>query len=133
MWQIICGINFNKENAVRIALKKDIACLIDKKYDFIYSTGLFDYFEEKIAIRLIQNLRKLLKPEGVLAISDVRDKYSNPSIHFMEWVGDWNLVYRDDDSFRRIFVESGFKENELDFKYEQQGILQYIIARNKEG
>ena len=128
-----CGINFNKENAVRIALKKDIACLIDKKYDFIYSTGLFDYFEEKIAIRLIQNLRKLLKPEGVLAISDVRDKYSNPSIHFMEWVGDWNLVYRDDDSFRRIFVESGFKENELDFKYEQQGILQYIIARNKEG
>lgn len=128
-----CGINFSKENAVRIALKKDIHCLIDKKYDFIYSTGLFDYFEEKIAIRLIQNLKKLLKPEGVLAISDVRDKYSNPSIHFMEWVGDWNLIYRDDDSFRRIFVEAGFKENELDFKYEQQGILQYIIATNKKG
>ena len=128
-----CGINFSKENAVRIALKKDISCLIDKKYDFIYSTGLFDYFEEKIAIRLIQNLRKLLKPDGVLAISDVRDKYSNPSIHFMEWVGDWNLVYRNDDSFRKIFVESGFKENELDFQYEQQGILQYVVARNKKG
>ena len=127
------GINFKKENAVRIALKKDIDCLISEKYDFIYSTGLFDYFEEKIAIRLIQNLRKLLKPEGILAISDVRDKYSNPSVYFMEWVGDWNLVYRDDDSFRKIFIESGFKENELDFQYEQQGILQYIIARNKKG
>ena len=128
-----CEINFLKENAVRIALKKDIGCLIGERYDFIYSTGLFDYFEEKIAIRLIQNLRKLLKPDGVLAISDVRDKYSNPSIHFMEWVGDWNLVYRDDDSFREIFIEAGFKENELDFQYEQQGILQYIIASNKEG
>ena len=51
----------------------------------------------------------------------------------MEWVGDWNLIYRDDDSFRKIFIESGFKENELDFQYEQQGILQYIIARNKKG
>ena len=87
-WQInASGINFIKRTRVRIAFKKDIDCLIDEKYDFIYSTGLFDYFEEKIAIRLIQNLRKLLKPDGVLAISDVRDKYSNPSIHFMEWVG----------------------------------------------
>src|SRR3989338_3914512 len=128
-----CEINFVKENAVRIALKKDICCLIGERYDFIYSTGLFDYFEEKIAIRLIQNLRKLLKPDGVLAISDERDKYSNPSMHFMEWVGDWNLIYRDDDNFRKIFIESGFKKNELVFQYEQQGILQYIIATNKRG
>lgn len=125
------NINFIKENAVRIALKKEIDSLIDKKYDFIYSTGLFDYFEEKIAVRLIQNLRKLLKPGGVLAISDVRDKYSNSSIHFMEWVGEWHLVYRDDNSFRKIFLDAGFKENELDFQYEQQGIMQYIIAHNK--
>lgn len=123
-------INFIKENVVRIALKKEIGSLINRKYDFIYSTGLFDYLEEKVAIRLIQNLKKLLKPGGVLAISDVRDKYSNPSIHFMEWVGEWYLVYREDNEFRKIFVDAGFKENELVSKYEQQGIMQYIIAHN---
>jgi len=125
------NVNFIQENAVRIALKKDIYKMIDKKYDFIFSTGLFDYCSERISIGIINNLKKLLNPKGILAISDVRDKYSNPSVHFMEWAGDWNLVYRDDDSFRKIFINAGFKEDEMDIQYEQQGIMQYIIACNK--
>jgi hypothetical protein len=80
---------------------------------------------------LIENLRKLLNPKGVLLISDVRDKYSNPSVHFMEWVGDWNLVYRDDESFREIFYKAGYDREDLEPRYEQQGILQYIIATEK--
>ncbi len=66
-----------------------------------------------------------------MVISDVRDKYSNPSVHFMEWVGEWELVYRDDDNFRDIFINAGFKKDEIEFQYEQQGILQYIRATNK--
>ncbi len=124
------NVSFTKENALRIAFRKDITNLIDKKYDFIYSTGLFDYFEEKVAIRAVENLRELLRPEGAMAIATVRDKYSNPSVHFMEWAGDWNLVYRDDDNFRKIFLEAGFKTNELEIHYEQQGIIQYIVAHN---
>ncbi len=124
------NVNFFKENALRIAFRKDISSLIDKKYDIIYSTGLFDYFEEKLATRIIENLRKLLNPEGILLISDVRDKYSNSSVHFMEWVGDWSLVYRDDESFRNIFIAAGFKKSDMNFHYEQQGILQYVIAVN---
>lgn len=125
------NVNFIRQNAVRIALKKDIHDMIKEKYDLIYSTGLFDYFIDKVAVAVVGNLRKLLKPNGILAISNVRDKYSNPSVHFMEWVGDWNLIYRDDDAFKRIFIEAGFKENELAFHYEQQGIMQYIIASYK--
>jgi len=127
----VTNVNFFKENAVRIAFRKDIHSLIDQKYDIIYSTGLFDYFDEKLATRLIENLRKLLNPDGALLISDVRDKYSNPSVHFMEWVGEWELVYRDDENFRKIFINAGFKENEIEPQYEQQGILQYITATNK--
>ncbi len=125
------NINFIKENAIRIALKKNPNSIISRKYDLIYATGLLDYFNEKVAIRLIRSFRNLLKPEGVLAISNVRDKYSNPSVHFMEWVGDWYLVYRDEDSFRKIFIEAGFKESELKIQYEQQGIMQYIITSGK--
>ncbi|MDD5729670.1 MAG: class I SAM-dependent methyltransferase [Candidatus Omnitrophica bacterium] len=122
------NINFIKENAIRIALKKDIHALIDKKYDLIYSTGLFDYFNEKIAVSTISNLKKLLNPDGIMAIATVRDKYSNPSVHFMEWAGDWNLIYRNDEDFKKIFIDSGFKESEIEIQYEQQGIIQYIIA-----
>ena len=125
------NINFIKENVVRIALKKDVSLLIDKKYDFIYATGLFDYFNGRVAIALVWNLKKLLKSNGILAISTMRDKYSNPSVHYMEWVADWNLVYRDEEEFKKIFLDAGFSEDELKIQYEQQGIMQYIIATRK--
>lgn len=121
-------VEFFQQNAVRLALKKDLDTSLQNKYDFIYSTGLFDYLDTRISIRLINNLRKLLKEGGVIAISDVRDKFSNPSLYFMEWVADWSLVYREDDSFRGLFVEAGFSEKDLRFEYEQQGVMQYVIA-----
>jgi SAM-dependent methyltransferase len=125
------NVNFFKENAVRVALKKDINSVIGKQYNLIYSTGLFDYLGEEVATRLVKNLRKLLTPDGVLLIANVRDKFSNPSVYFMEWAADWNLVYRSDEEFRKIFINAGFKENEIETQYEQQGILQYVIAFNR--
>ena len=101
---------------------------MESGYDFIFSTGLFDYLDYRVSVRLIKNLRALLNPGGVLAISDVRDKFSNPSIYFMEWVAEWNLVYRDDDNFRQIFCEAGFTTSELTCRHEQQGIMQYVLA-----
>jgi len=122
------NINFIKENALRIALKKNVLQLINKKYDLIYTTGLFDYLSERVGIALVANLKKLLNSNGMLAISTMRDRYSNPSVHYMEWVGDWNLVYRNEEEFKHIFIDAGFSENELQIRYEQQGIMQYIIA-----
>jgi len=124
-------VTFFKQNAVRLALRKDITKNMEGGYDFIFSTGLFDYLDEKISVRLIHNLRELLSARGVVAISDVRDRFSNPSIYFMEWVADWNLVYRDDDDFRKIFVEAGFSRDEYKIGFEQQGILQYIYATKR--
>ncbi len=125
------NINWTKENAMRIAFRKDVTRLIDKKYDLIYSTGLFDYFNERVSTAIIKNLSKLLNHNGILAISTMRDKYSNPSIYYMEWVTDWNLVYRNEEEFTGIFIEAGFPEDELEVQYEQQGIMQYMISSRK--
>jgi SAM-dependent methyltransferase len=77
----VSNVNFFKENALRLAATKDVNSKISKKYDFIYSTGLFDYFNYKISTRLIQNIRKLLKTGGIIAIANVRDKFDlTPSI-----------------------------------------------------
>ena len=122
-------VDFLKENVVRIALRRDIRDLIKENFDIIFSTGLFDYLNSRVATRLVSNLKKLLKPSGLMIISNYRDKYSNPSIHFMEWVGEWNLVYRTEEEFADIFLQSGFSKENLSFQYEQQGIMQYCFAR----
>lgn len=119
---------FKEMNVVRLALMSKVEEKMDTDFDLIYSTGLFDYLDFKISVRLISNLKLLVKEGGKIAISDVYNKYSNPSIYFMEWVGDWNLIYRDHEEFREIFLNSGYKKEELLYDYEQQGIMQYIIA-----
>lgn len=124
--------NFIKDNVVRLALKKEITTTIETRYELIYTTGLFDYLDRRISSRLVQNLRKILKKDGMLAVSDVRDKYQNPSVHFMEWVGDWNLIYRSDEEFKQIFLDGNFKPDELRFASEQQGIMQYITGLKTE-
>jgi len=123
-------VNLVKQNALKMSATKKIGSLIGQKYDFIYSAGLFDYLNHRISARLVTNLKQVLNPGGVLAISNVRDKYSNPSVHFMEWVGDWNLIYRSDEEFKNSFLEAGFRETELKTAYEQQGIMQYIVSCN---
>ncbi len=106
-------ISFIRENAVRLALKKDIEKDVLVRYNLVYSTGLFDYLDGRVAVRLVTNLRKLLLPEGLMAISNATDKYSNRSVFLMEWVMDWNLICRTNQEFRRIFLEGGFYGNTL--------------------
>jgi len=122
------NVGYVEENALRVGLAKDINSRIDKKYDFIYATGLFDYLNYKISVRLISNLKKLLNTNGALFISDVRDKFSNPSAQFMELIAEWYLIYRSDEEFKQIFIDGGFKEKYLKVYYEQQGIFQYIFT-----
>ncbi len=120
---------FSQGNVLRIAAARKINSMFPEKYDFIYSTGLFDYLSYKVAARLIGNLQGLLKKNGVLAVANVRDKYSNPSVYFMEWVGEWNLIYRNEEEFKQLFIGAGFSAKNIAVQYEQQGVLQYILAR----
>lgn len=121
-------LNFFEENVIKIALQKKIEPEMQSRYDVIYSTGLFDYLDHRLATRLVHNLKQLLRAGGKMFIANVREKYQNPSVHFLEWVGDWNLIYRTEEEFVQIFLDAGFNADEIQVASEQQGILQYVIA-----
>jgi SAM-dependent methyltransferase len=121
---------FLQKNAIKLALTKNIKNYISEQYDLIFSTGLFDYLDEKISTRLIHNLKELLAPQGLLIISNYRDKWSNASRHFMEWGGDWELVYRTEDDFLKVFLTAGFSKKQLSLEYEPLKVMQYCFARN---
>lgn len=120
-------VNFFRENAVRIAFKKEAP---REQYDLIFSLGLFDYLDERIAQRLVTALRGFLKKDGVLFVANFGEKYQNPSFYFLEWVGEWQLIYRSIETFKKIFLPAGFSDTDLKVESEQQGIIHYVIARN---
>ncbi len=122
------NVNLFRKNAIRLALKKDVTKDIPWNYDLIYSAGLFDYLNEKVAIRLIGNLKKLLKEDGVMVIYNVRDRYSNPSVAWMEWVAEWYLVYRTEAEFKKIFLDGGLSSDNLKIIPQHSKVMQYCFA-----
>lgn len=124
------NVNFFQKNVVRLALKKDIKLDIPNDYDLIYSTGLFDYLDERVAMRLVRNLKKVLKKDGIILISNVRDKYSNSSVGLMEWATEWYLIYRTEEEFKKIFIDAGFSSKNLKIVPQHSKVMQYCFASN---
>lgn len=125
------NVNFFQKDAIRIALRKDIKEEIPYNYDFIYSTGLFDYIDTRVAVRLVNNLKKLLKKDGIMVIANFGDKYNNSSAGLMEWVTEWYLIYRTEDEFRKIFIDASFLAEDLRITYQQNKVILYCFVSNK--
>jgi extracellular factor (EF) 3-hydroxypalmitic acid methyl ester biosynthesis protein len=65
-----------------------------ESYDIVYCAGLFDYLSQKVCKRLVELFTKLLRPHGIVITTNVAS--TNPRIGWMEYVVEWNLVYRND-------------------------------------
>ena len=66
--------------------------LAEDRFDLIYSTGLYDYLDERIATKLTARLFEMLNPGGRLVLANFL-----PDIWcagFMETFMGWNLIYR---------------------------------------
>ncbi len=124
------NVNFYQKNAIRLALNKDIKNAVPYQYDLIYSTGLFDYLDRRVAIRLVANLRRLLKKNGLLIIANASDKENNASAGWMEWVAEWYLIYRSEGEFKNIFLDAGFSAGNLDIDIQNKKVMRYCLARN---
>jgi extracellular factor (EF) 3-hydroxypalmitic acid methyl ester biosynthesis protein len=71
------------------------------KFDFIYALGLFDYLNLRVAEAVINRLYQLLEPGGELVIGNFN--VSNPSRYYMEYWGDWVLLYRTEEELKNLF------------------------------
>ncbi len=62
-------------------------------FDLVYSTGLYDYLNEKTAQKLTYHLFSMLRPGGKLVIANFLPSIDD--IGYMEACMDWFLIYRD--------------------------------------
>lgn len=76
-----------------------------ESFHLVYCAGLFDYLSQRVCRRLVEVFARLLRPGGVLVVTNVAAR--NPSRAWMEYVLEWNLVYRDDDGMAELVPPGG--------------------------
>jgi hypothetical protein len=64
-----------------------------------------------------------------MLISNMGEKYYNPSAVWMEWVGEWFLIYRTEEEFKKIFLAAGFSRKGLQMLPQRNKMMQYCLAR----
>lgn len=85
---------------------------VQPQYDFIYCAGLFDYLQDAVCRQLTELFYSFLAPEGLLVVTNVDS--SNPIRHWLGYVLEWHLIYRDAGQMLALRPsESGPEENRL--------------------
>lgn len=66
--------------------------LADETFDLIYSTGLYDYLDDRLASKLTERLYRMLNPDGRLIVANFLPGIEGAG--YMEAFMDWKLIYR---------------------------------------
>ncbi len=86
-------LHAQRENLFRLPrLKRTPSLLTDS--DFVVCTGMFDYLPDTDAVAMLQCFWSQLAKNGEMMVFNFAP--SNPSQAYMEWIGNWYLIYRDE-------------------------------------
>lgn len=77
-------------------------------FDLVYASGLYDYLNDKVAVKLTKRLLELVKPGGAFLFAN----YSHPIVvdGYLESFMNWTLLLRSEEDIRRIVGESADNE-----------------------
>lgn len=73
-------------------------------FDLVYASGLYDYLNDKTAVKLMQRLVEFLRPNGTILFANFSDEIA--SAGYMETFMDWPLILRSEADMWRIINAS---------------------------
>ncbi len=94
-----------------------------KKYDIIWSAGMFDYLNDKLFKYMLRNITNFIKKDGEIVIGNFHPK--NPSKRAMEF-GEWYLQYRNETQLNELVSGIGTKYSSIDIFSEETGINLFL-------
>lgn len=112
-------MNFHNQNVIRYTP--------EKKYDLIWSAGLFDYFKDKHFVFMIKKYYQFIKDGGEMIIGNFN--VNNPSRKIMEVLGDWFLFHRSKDELIRFALQAGIPEQNVEVISEPLGINLFLKVK----
>lgn len=99
----------------------------EKKFDLIWSAGLFDYFKGKHFVYLLKKYYEYLNEDGEMIIGNFN--VENPSRRSMEIMGDWFLHHRSVDELIQFAIQAGIEKSKIDVIQEPLGINLFLRVR----
>lgn len=98
----------------------------DRRFDLIWSSGLFDYLNDKTAMFLLRRLRETTAPKGHVVVGNfAEDHVSRP---YMETIGEWYLIHRSPTDLIRLAVAAGFEKAKAEVIVNDSGVNLFLVA-----
>jgi SAM-dependent methyltransferase len=100
------------------------------KYDVIYSWSVFEHINIDLMDGIINNLKSILKPTGILFIQINPLYYSSRGAHLYDFVSDpWcHLIHQHDNLKEKVFSNSTKNINQKKFHWDEYEKLNKITA-----
>lgn len=107
------------ENLVRLPKKQRLLEQLQNA-DLVICTGFFDYLEEEAAASLLRSFWNILRPSGQAMIFNFAPW--NPTRAYMEWIGNWYLIYRTREDLARLAINAEIPANDFEISAESSGV-----------
>lgn len=99
-------------------------------FDLVYSAGLYDYLDHKVAVKMTQKCLQMLKPGGTYLFANFADDM--PDDGYMESFMRWELILRSRDDMRRVIEDSSGAEHQSEIFFgENRTVIYAAITRTR--
>ena len=95
--------------------------------DFLVCAGLFDYLDDDAAAAMLGLFWQRLAPGGLLLVGNFAPH--NPTRAYMEWIGNWYLLYRTPGQMQQLAARAGIPQGRLTISSERLGVDLFLVAR----
>jgi extracellular factor (EF) 3-hydroxypalmitic acid methyl ester biosynthesis protein len=99
----------------------------EEKYDLVWSAGLFDYLNDKLATALIAKMWSLTAPGGKMIVGNFHP--INPTRNYIEWCMDWVLIHRTEDELRALGLAAGIPAERIAIDREPLGVCIFLEGK----
>jgi len=120
--------NFNED--IEYVNKNIFKFETEQKYDIVWSAGLFDYFDDKGFLFVLNKFKNWVKPKGEIVIGNFNSDH-NPTRDYMEIFGEWFLNHRTESELINLGNQVGFNKDQISVNREEQNVNLFLhIKKN---
>ncbi len=120
------ALHAERVNLKRVLQNKKVLQRLGRA-DFLSCPGFFDYLNHEEAVSMLGRLWAVMKPGSELLVFAFSE--DNPSRAYMEWIGNWYLIYRSPAQMQQLAQEAGLNSGQYEVDAESSGVNLFIHAR----